>query len=410
MNSLTSLLSQNYYNHETNYLNTVLKKSGLEAKQELQAEFHLKLKRFPLRWKIKPKLKYKYAQYTYDDPRPGFQNVNETKVRNLNISEYGFWENYISVEPISNLEINAGIINRQWGSSELINPSQIFFTQQVLNLEPFQYTQGLELAEFLWTPTQNLSFNFLSELKSFEWDHSDELSYAHRDYQNRHLFRAEFSTTSGSFLIGQIVANKKTDRERWNYGGYGFWNYTDWTQIYFDFLTQRGSELYYVDEASNLVRPYVESDYLFSLAVWGHRLTLEMGLEWKIEYIMNSFAKDKEDRDLEIRFLKTNPYNTAALVAFYQGRYILPSSSLVYNSFRWDDPKMSKRLFSTSTLFLRFLNSLIDQSGFVQLEFQSSLSDSWTQGLSLVKSYGEEMKELNSELDYLAVYSLKKTF
>lgn len=407
---MTSFLSQNYYNHETNYLNTSLKKSNLEVKQELQPEFNFSLKRTPVRWKVKPKLKYKYAQYIYDDPQPGFQNRNETKTKNLSISEYGFWENYLSVEPISNLEISVGIINRQWGSSELVNPSQIFFTQQVLNLEPFQYTQGLELVELLWTPTQNLSINFLSELKPFEWDHSDELSYGKRDYQNRYLLRAEYANSSGNLLIGQVVSSKKTDRTRWNYGGYGFWSYTDWTQIYFDFMTQKGSELYFVDESSNLVQPYIESEYLFSLAVLGHRLTLEMGLEWKIEYVMNSFAKSAEDRDLEIKLLKVNPYNTAALAAFYQGRYILPASSLLYNSFRWDDPGLLKRLFTSSTIFLRFLNSLSDQSGFAQLEFQSSLSDSWTQGVSLVKSYGEEMKELNSELDYLAVYSLRRAF
>ncbi|TVM01228.1 MAG: hypothetical protein CV087_11140, partial [Candidatus Brocadia sp. WS118] len=75
---MTSFLSQNYYNHETNYLNTSLKKSNLEVKQELQPEFNFSLKRTPVRWKVKPKLKYKYAQYIYDDPQPGFQNRNET--------------------------------------------------------------------------------------------------------------------------------------------------------------------------------------------------------------------------------------------------------------------------------------------------------------------------------------------
>lgn len=379
----------------------MLKKTEFEAKQELQTEWNLRFKKVPLKWKVKPKLKYKWAQYIYDNP---------TVVRNLNISEYGFWENYLSFEPLPSLEFNVGIINRQWGPSELINPSQIFFTQQILNLEPFQFTQGIELAEYLWTPSQNLSFNFLTELKPFEWEHSDELSYSKREFLNRNLVRAEYATASGNFLLGQVLATKKTDRYRWNYGGYGYWNYTDWTQVYFDFVLQRGSELYHIDDLSNLSRPYEDSDYLFSLAVLGHRLTLEMGLEWKVEYIHNSFAKSEEDRNVEVKLLKSNPYNGKALLAFYQGRYIFPAAHLIYNSLRFDEPSILKKLFSTSTLYFRFLNSLTDQSGFVQLEFQSSLSDSWSQGLSLVKSYGEPMKELNSELDYLAVYSVKKVF
>lgn len=359
---------------------------------------------------MKPKLKYKWAQYIYDDPQAGTQNANQTKVRNISIADYGFWENYLTIEPVSSLEISVGIINRQWGSSELINPSQFMLTQQVLNLEPFQYTQGVEQTELLWTPSQNLTINVLSELNSFQWDHSDEPTYSRKDYQNRNLLRLEFATTSGSFLLGQVIGSKKSDRYRWNYGGYGYWNYTDWTQIYFDYISQKGSELYHIDEQSNLSRPYEDSEYLFSLAVLGHRLTFEMGLEWKVEYIYNSFSKSQDDREIEVKLLKANPYNSKALLAFYQGRYILPGAHLVYNSFRFDDPTFFKKLFSTSTIYFRFLNSLIDQSGFVQFEFQSSLSDSWTQGLSLVKSYGEPMKELNSELDYLAIYSLKKVF
>lgn len=398
--SLTSILDQNYHNNELNYLNTVLKKSELELKQELQPDINLRLKKVPIKWKVKPKLKFKMAQYIYDDNR----------ARNLQISEYGFWENYLSVEPLSSLEFNFGIIQRQWGPSELINPSQIMFNQQILSLEPFQYTQGIEMFEYLWTPSQNVSFNFLSELKPFEWDHSDEPGYVKRDFQNRNIFRVEYSSSSGSFQLGQVLASKKSDKNRLVYGGYGFFNYTDWTQVYLDYVTQKGSDLYYIDEMSNLSRPYEDSEYLFSVTVIGHRLTLEMGIEWKVEYISNSFAKNTEERNTEVKLLKSNAYNAKALLAFYQGRYLLPSASLIYNSLRWDDPSALKKFFSTSTLYFRFLNSLVDQSGFMQFEFQSSLTDSWSQGISLVQSYGEPMKELNSELDYLAIYSLKKVF
>lgn len=400
LNSLTSILDQNYHNHELNYLNSILKKSEFELKQELQPDISLRLKKIPIKWKAKPKLKFKVAQNIYED----------NKARNLQISEYGFWENYISIEPISSFEFNFGIIQRQWGPSELINPSQIMYTQQILSLEPFQYNQGMEMAELLWTPSQSIGFNLLSELKSFEWDHSDEPNYAKREFQNRNIFRAEYSTSSGNFQLGQVLASKKTGKNRWSYGGYGFYNYTDWTQVYIDYVTQGGSDLYYIDEQSILTLPYEDSEYLFSVAVIGHRLTLEMGLEWKIEYISNSFAKNQEERNVEVKLLKTNAYNTKALLAFYQGRYLLPSSSLVYNSIRWDDPFFLKKFFSTSTFYFRLLNSLVDQSGFIQVEFENSLSDSWSQGISLVQSYGEPMKELNSELDYLAIYSLKKVF
>lgn len=400
LNTISSLLAQSYFDKESNYLNLVLKKSEYEVKQELQPEIHLFLKELPLRWSVKPKLKYKFAHYIFD-----------TTVQNSHRGEYGFWENYFSVEPFNSLEFSIGIINIQWGSSELINPSQILVSEQILSWEPFQYFQGIEMVKLQWTPSQSLTFNYLAELYPFSWEHNDETSGAQREFQQRHLVRGEYATPAGDLVIGQVLARKNSDKERYNYGAYGLWSYTDWTQLYFDFILQRGSEVSYIDESSTSLNSYYESsDYLFSLGLVGHRLTFANGMEWKIEYIFNSFGKTEEERQRELSLLKTNPNSAIALAAYYQRRYIFPGQNYLYNSLRWDEPSFLSSLFSSSTIYLRNLNSLTDNSGFFQFEFQSSLSDSWSQALSLVNSYGAESGELNSELNYLAVYSVKKVF
>lgn len=399
LNYLASVQSQNYFDQEFNYTNAILKKSDTEFKQELQPDLKLGLKMFPLKWRLKPKLKYKYGHY-----------IIESKNQYFNISEYGFWENYLSLELTSNFEFSVGIINIQWGSSELLNPSQTLVSQQILNLAPFQYTQGIEMLNAQWTPSQNLTLNILKELYPFDWDHSDELVTIKRKFSEKLLIRGEYASSSGALVLGQVLATKKTDKDRFNYGAYGLLNYTDWTQIYFDFLIQKGSEVIYLDENMKLSPVYEDSDYLFSLGLIGHRLTFENGIEWKVEYIFNSFGKTTSERDFEANALKKNPLDSIALTAYYQRSYILPGQSYIYNSLRWDEPKWLSSLFSSSTMYLRVLSSLADSSGFTQFEFQSSLSDSWTQGMAFAKSFGEEKKDLNSELDYLAVYSIKKTF
>lgn len=399
LNTLASGTHQKYHDDQVNYSNRVLKKPKLMAQFELQPSIDIKSKFFPIKWIVKPKLKARNSTY-----------IIENRETSDNVSEYGFWENYLSVDLFSQLEISVGIINLQWGPSELINPSQFLMTQQTLTTEPFQFIPGIEIAQVLWTPSQSLTLNFVRELKSFEWEHSDEkVLNQSRVFAERTLLRGEYSSESGSVVLGQVVGTKKSDRLRWQYCGYGLWNYTDWTQVYTDYLTQRGSEVDYWD-GTELFRNFDESEYLFFLGVLGHRWTFSNGLEWKAEWISNTFGKTKDERATEVKALKQNPSNPAVLLAFYQRNYIFPGQTYVYNSLRWDNPGWLTSLFATSTLYLRDLASITDGSHFLNFEFQSSLSDNWSQGLGFVKTLGDSYGELNSELDVYASYVLKRSF
>ncbi|MBN8538616.1 MAG: hypothetical protein J0M15_16325 [Deltaproteobacteria bacterium] len=399
LNTLASLSYQKYHADEFNFLNQILKKPETSLQLEFQPTFDLKFRRLPLKWLVKPLFKARFSTYLISS-----ENKSTT------ITDYGFWENYLTIELAQQLEASAGIINLQWGPSELVNPSQFLLTQQTLTTEPYQFFQGIEIAQILWTPLQNVTLNLVKELKPFEWEHTDELAgYRPRNFFDRTLLRGEYSSDNGALTVGQVIGAKNSDRWRWQYGGYALWNYTDWTQLYTDYMTQAGSEVDYWD-GTQLVRHYDESNYVFFLGVLGHRLTFDNGMEWKIEWISNSFGKSKNELTTEHTTLKQNPFQPLALMAYYQRYYIFPGQNYVYNSLRWDNPIFLSSLFSTSTLFLRDLVSLSDSSHFVNFEFQSSLSDNWSHAFALIKTLGEPEGELNAQLNMYGSYVIKRSF
>jgi hypothetical protein len=399
LNVLLSGAYQNYFEEEVNPLNQVLKKPRSTFQLELQPSLNIGLEAVPLKWVAKPKVKIRQSNYSVEN-----QSTTDS------IGEYGFWENYLSLQAFPQWEISAGIINLQWGPSELINPSQFLWLQQTLLLEPFQFTQGIEMLQVLWTPSQNFTLNLIKELKPFQWSHSDEpAGEIRRDSLDRTLLRMEFSSVNGAVVVGQVAGVKNSDRRREQYGGYALWNYTEGTQIYTDYLVQKGSEVIYWD-GTRLIRPFEESSELFLLGVFGHRWTFRNGIEWKIEWISNSFGKTKGERDLELATLEKTPGHPSALLAYSQRNYIFPGKNYVYNSLRWDDPEWLKHLFASSALYLRDLISLADNSHFLNLELQSSLSDHWSQAFGCVKTLGSDKGELNTELDVFFIYVLKRSF
>lgn len=401
LNSLFSATMQKYNDTEVNYLNQVLKKPDMMGQLELQPRVELKSTWIPIKWQVKPKLKIRQSQYVFSN-----QSLYQ------GVSEYGFWENYLSLQLGSRWEASIGIMNTQWGPSEFLNPSQFFIFQQTLNTEPFQMVQGLEMAQILWTPSQNLTFNLIQELKPFQWEHSDELEshkQGTRFFYDRSILRGEYSSPSGGLVLAQVVGQKKSDQTRFQYGGYALWNYSDWTQIYVDYLTQRGSETEYYT-GTQLIRSYEDSDYVFFLGLLGHRWTFDSGLEWKVEWVTNSFGKTKEEREFEIRALKQNPGNILALQAYYSRNYILPGQNYIYNSLRWDNSKWLASLFVASSIYLRNLSSISDSSQFWNLEIQTDLNAHWSQAIAVVKTYSQEQGELNLELDYFVSYVLKWAF
>lgn len=399
LNALLSGTYQKYSEDETNFKNKVLQKPNSYLQLELQPTINIKSNHIPIRWIAKPKLKGRQTQVTVLD-----------QTSDLAISEYGFWENYLSLEIASSFEVSVGIVNLQWGPSEVINPSQFLLSDQTLITEPYQFYQGIEMAQALWTPSQNISVNIVKELKSFEWNHSDDLTFSRkRKFYDRALVRAEYSSSNGALTAGQVVGNKNSDQWRMQYGGYALWNYTDWTQIYTDYMMQRGSEVNYWDGTS-LQMDYANSSDVFYTAVVGHRLTFENGPEWKAEWITNTFGKTRDEMQTERRALRLNPANLIALAAYYQREYIFPGQNYLYNSLRWDNPQWLGALFDTSTIYLRDLVAIDDQSHFINFEFQSSLSDQWSQALGVVKTVGEKDAELNAELDAYFSYVVRRSF
>jgi hypothetical protein len=178
--SRTDILAGGFYqqNEENigNPSNQVLNLPGQSWDSEIKPSIKIESTRYNFSTIIRPRMRFQSAE---------FEVANEKNRRSL--ADYGFWEAYVQWELIKFVDVAIGIKNTQWGPSDLLSPSQFMFPELLLRPEPFQSTQGLELAQIQWTPSQEFSLLLISELDPFRWEHFDSLPLVERRSQKRSL-------------------------------------------------------------------------------------------------------------------------------------------------------------------------------------------------------------------------------
>ncbi|HEY8269995.1 MAG TPA: hypothetical protein VIG33_03850 [Pseudobdellovibrionaceae bacterium] len=365
---------------------------------------------------IKPTLKIDSTHYNlkvvliprlqFHSARYNFGSVNESQ----RLADYGFWEAYTHWELIKNVNLSVGIINSQWGPSDILSPSQFLFSDLLIKLEPFQSTQGVEMAVVQWTPNQNFTLTGMGELDPFGWEHTDTPPYRDRTSKKRVLLRGEFATGSGDFNLGLVLGRKHTDRERAQAGSYAMWNYTNFTQIYYDIGLQQGSERLYIDDTGTLLPAYADDSTAFQVSLVGHRFTFVNGIEWRIEYLHNDFGPSKEQRQRTYRLIHATPLATQYLSILNDSVSPLPGQEFIYNSFRWDNPPFLEAVFSNSHIYLRNIFSLTDPSQLFNFAIETSLTDQLSHSIAFIATSGDNESELSSYMHSYASYFLKFSF
>ncbi len=379
--------------------NTVLNSPTQSFDSEIRPYIKIESSSFNVWAVIKPKIRLQQTEY---------EILTEKAAQKL--ADYGFWEAYLRWEVIKNVEMAAGIINAQWGPSDLISPSQFMFPELMMRPEPFQMTQGLELAQIQWVPNQEITVTLMTELEPFQWEHKDSFPRTERTSQKRSLFRAEYSTESGAFALGFVVGQRETDKNRTQYGGYSFWNYSQEGQIYFDLSAQQGHGRLSINDAGTVERRFADDSSFFAIGLIGNRYTFSNGLEWKLEYIHNAFGLAEIDRLNTFDWIRSNPLNTAYLAVLHDTTSPFPGQSYLYNSLRWDNPPGLSALFSTSYFFIKDIYSITDGSQLLNIGVETSLTDSLSHSLAIIQALGDNEGELSSFLKSYYSYYLKYSF
>ncbi len=394
---LIGYLSQNNFANSLNPNNQIYSLPISSIETQLRPHIKLEITSLQSKFIMEPRLKVSHTDYKINE-------ILEIKTG----SEYYFNELFWQFNFSPEIDFSAGIINYQWGLSEVISASQFMFHELQLKPEPFQETKGLEMLKLQWLPSLNFSLAVLYELEPFHFEHRDFPELSDRTSKKRKLIRTEYSSDKGDLSQGLVIGQKMTDKERMVYGLFGYWVYNDFGQFYYDSFFQQGNESSYLQndglslEASN-------TDKWTTLGALGHRLSFDGGVEWKIEYIQNDFGPDTKTRQGVIQQLESSPTNTSYYSFLNSEQSPLPGQKFLYNSLRWESPKILKFL-SSSRIYLKQLLSLTDHSQLVSLALEAGLSDSLSLSLALINSIGENKEELSSALQSYESAYLKYSF
>jgi hypothetical protein len=79
--------------------------------------------------------------------------------------QYEFIEAYASAQIGENVKLTAGVQNYQWGPGELFSPSNQVFRFFLENGTPLFYFRGRNLFRLNYTPSQDLSVDFVGEVE-----------------------------------------------------------------------------------------------------------------------------------------------------------------------------------------------------------------------------------------------------
>lgn len=287
-----------------------------------------------------------------------FASINEVQINDL------FLESQLSSQFYSTL----GLQVYQWGSGELLNPTNPFFhfnsSQRTLNYKE----KGHVLGRLNYTTAKDWSFIFIVEPISNLENHW----IAEKKFKEQALIKIEKSGQTGRHFLGLVVG--LSDDADYFYGEYGQWEFIEGWTAFFD-IKQSVNKFSYRPEKQGVLFNMKDEELPQSvLGLLG--LRYEGDFDFRVEYIYNSVGYNAEEFDqalisagqvLSPQFLlNVNRFNLSGLE--------LKTKNYLYLSARKTDFLKIKE----SQFFLRSLTSLLDNSGVEQFELEKNLNDHWS--------------------------------
>lgn len=327
-----------------------------------------------LRVELRPNLEFKKYDLAQLTLRPRFESAWGTSPQGANyetLSKRDIWlnEGFITLTPKDEIQLTMGRQNYLWGPSEVVGPSNTFYSELLNRPNPLFLLRGVNMARLNLSSTSEYSLVAMAELPGMN-DADFQMRFPEEE-ENLHrlLMKGEFASQDGAVSAGLILGQKSEPSYTRTVGGYFMWTVNSALQPYLDAR---------VDEKNDSYLPFY---------VLGVRWTFLDGTEWRNEYIYK-----RAESTLVVPLVQDN-------LLFDKYYY----SSLRINLDSW-------KTFESPIWGVRSLYSLTNHSGTMSSYIETGINDMTTLTAYLAQTYGPAQSDANQLLHTMAGIYLTLSF
>lgn len=340
-----------------NYQNRVLEQFDKSLRLELRPNLELK--------------KYDLAQLTL---RPRLEAAMGSSPRGHDyetLSKRDLWlnEGFVTINPRDEVQLTVGRQNYLWGPSEVVGPSNTFYSDLLNRPNPLFLLRGLNMARLNLSRTNEFSLVTMAELPNMK-DADFQMRFPEEDQnQHRWLLKGEYASGDGEISAGLVIGQKSEPSYTRSFGSYFMWTVNSAFQAYFDARVDNRDESYL---------PY---------SVMGVRWTFLDGTEWRNEYIYKRVGPNLVSPLLQDNLIFDKYY--------YSGLRINLDSWKTFESPIWG---------------IRSLYSLSNHSGTLSSYIETGINDMTTFTTYIAQTYGKAQTDYNQLFHTLAGAYLTLSF
>jgi hypothetical protein len=372
-----TVLENSLYNPGNQFLELSSSYGFLELRPDIDLSL---MKR--LRFVVRPRIRGMMAEEPSVEPRP------EPPPKTTTVDRY-YHEAFVSVKPISSVEVSAGRQNFQWGPSEILNPSNLFFPDLLLGIQPYYEVRGRPMLRLNLSLGENWSLITLGEVNALNDEHYETMQLSDDENQHRVQTKLEYNWNNSTGIFGLTLGRRETSEDVGSLGIYSSINLNDAWQFYLEGRADQGSDLLVLSESGALSSREPEKEVYF-IGLAGLRYTFSGGTEFRIEEIHNDLAfSARENRILQDAL--ANPTSQfAALPLAFQSQGGLPGRDFIYTALRWSSPGDIWPGLKQPIWGLRGLNNLEDGSSLWWTSFETGLTDSLSSSVYGGLAFGDD--------------------
>ncbi|MBS1969345.1 MAG: hypothetical protein JSU04_03520 [Bdellovibrionales bacterium] len=330
------------------------------------------------RWVFRPRFQGWANQYHYLD-------TDETKTTVT--GEASLPEAYLEGDATRRLTLAGGLQNYQWGPAEFISPTNPFFHFR-RDQRSYTYREdGRFLLRANWSPNSRWSVITIAE----PINNGQSFWIYEQKFKPKGVVKIEYRGRNSLNYLG--VASGTIDDTIPFVGEYFNTELVPGFSIYLDARHTHGSAQYMPDISPDLLYDMVyvrNTETWNTLAVGGIRW--EGSVDFRLEYVYNSYGMTQED--MLAAFQSAVPQHPRGDENLK--RILGSGRELLGQHYGYASLRMPDLFIQNNNVFLRYIQSLTDQSSTVQLAWDTAVGDAWTFFAEANYSFGDNTQELSA--------------
>lgn len=376
---LEAYVSYSSYNLSKNNLNpenNILKNPKQESQIDIRQDYRLSN---PDSYKfiIRPRFIISYKQYEVDK-----KNSSST------IGKWDLSDLFLENQILDNLKLVTGLQVYQWGPGEFFNPTNPIYKTNAGQKNSYFKEKGKVLTRLNYDPNDKWNLVFLTEFLN-----NNESSFmADTSFEKKYLIKVETNELSSNNYAGLVVG--QVENSEFFLGEYASFNFFDSYSFYFDIKHPKGNKSYRPE--MNLSNNYdmelsdtSHQNQLLTFANVGIRY--EGRFDLRAEFIHQSFGFSYN----EFQQAKSSTQSFSSklennIKRFYKTGLDFYGKNYLYFSLRLSDLGIK----NDTSLYLRNLNSLMDNSKSLQLSAEKNAFDSIVFNIDINYNLGDKDSEL----------------